>query len=175
MRAELRHFAIGCLIAAAPLTLCGGPAMAACSDWLRQVALPKYGCSPQAIEDICAGRRPVPTNGTCETPAQPSIDTSGPPYQQFRSLAGASGINLQLHPSYTPQYFENRARLYCGQFAAGDIVKLTTEITFPPATNFTETTADRSRLEVAIMRVGTAAYCPQFTNLEHQWEATNIR
>lgn len=175
MRAELRRFAIGLLLTLASLGLSGGPGRAACSDWLRQVALPKFGCSPQAIEDICAGRRPVPTNGTCETPVQPRIDTTGPPYQQFQSLAAASGINLLLHPSYTQQYFETRARLYCGLLAAGEIVKLTTEITFPPATSLTETTADRSRLEVAIMRTGTSAYCPQFTNLEHQWEATNVR
>ncbi|MGA2843058.1 MAG: hypothetical protein ABSG18_23475 [Steroidobacteraceae bacterium] len=174
MRPDIRRFAIGFFLTLL-LAVSGQPAAAACSDWLREVALPKYGCSPQAIEDICAGRRPVPTNGTCETPAQPIIDTAGPPYQQFQSLVAASGISLQLHPTYTQQYFEKRAQLYCGLLGANEIVKLTTEITFPPVVNFTETTADRSRLEVAIMRVGTASYCPQSANLERQWEATNIR
>jgi hypothetical protein len=151
------------------------PALAECSDWLRQVALPKFGCTPQAIEDICSGRRPVPTNGTCETPAAPGIDSSGPPYQQFISLATASGIRMDVHPSYTQQYFENRARLFCTLLGNGDMVKLSTEISFPPVINYTETTKDRSRLEVAILRVGTSSYCPQQINRERQWEATNVR
>jgi hypothetical protein len=175
MRAVLRPFAIGLVLTLTSLALSGGPVAAECSDWLRQVALPSFGCSPQAIEDICAGKRPVPTNGTCENTAQPSIGTTGTPYQQFQSLAAASGINLQLHPTYTERYFETRARLYCELLAAGEMVKLTTEITFPPVVNFTETAADRSRLEVAIMRVGTSAYCQQLTNLERQREATNVR
>ncbi len=74
MRSEIRPIAIGFVLTLMSLAVSGNPASAACSDWLRQVALPKYGCSPQAIEDICAGRRPVPTNGTCDNPAQPSIN-----------------------------------------------------------------------------------------------------
>jgi hypothetical protein len=151
------------------------PVLAQCSDWLRQVALPQYGCTPQAIEDICSGKRPVPTNGTCEAPASPIIDTSGPPYQQFASLATASGIRLDSHPTYTQPYFEKRAQLFCALLDGGEMVKLSTEITFPPTVNLSETTNDRSRLEVAILRVGTSSYCPQRINEEHQWEATNVR
>jgi hypothetical protein len=151
------------------------PALAQCSDWLRQVALPKFGCTPQAIEDICSGKRPVPTNGTCEPPASSTIDASGPPYQQFISLATASGIMLDSHPTYTQQYFEKRAQLFCALLDGGEMVKLSTEITFPPTVNLTETTKDRSRLEVAILRVGTSSYCPQRIKEERQWEATNIR
>jgi hypothetical protein len=40
-------------------------AEAQCSDWLRNVALPHLGCSSQAIEQICAGARPVPTTPYC--------------------------------------------------------------------------------------------------------------
>jgi len=47
------------------------PAAAQCSDWLRQVALPKLGCSPGAIEQICAGLRPVPTTPYCGGSEQP--------------------------------------------------------------------------------------------------------
>jgi hypothetical protein len=150
-----------------------GPALAECSDWLRQVALPKSGCTPQAIEDICAGKRPVPTNGTCETPAARAIDSSGSPYQQFTSLAGASGIGMDAHPTYTQQYFEGRARLFCTLLGNGEMVKLEAEIKYPPVVNYSETTRDRRRLEVAMLRVGTSAYCPQHLNLERRWEATN--
>jgi hypothetical protein len=166
--------ALACLLGSMVLAH-AGPALAECSDWLRQVALPKFGCTPQAIEDICAGRRPVPTNGTCETPAAPAIDRSGPPYQQFISLAGSSGIRLDAHPTYTQQYFESRARLFCSLMGNGDMVQLSIETSRPPVVNYSETTRDRPRLEVAILRVGTSAYCPQHLNLERQWEAANVR
>ena len=29
-----------------------------CSDWYRQVALPKLGCHPETIEKICSGQLP---------------------------------------------------------------------------------------------------------------------
>lgn len=174
MTTRLVRVALGGGLAAIALTP-NLPASAQCSDWLRQVALPKFGCSAQDIADICAGRRPVPTNGTCENVQRPVIDTSGPPYRQFVSLARASGMRLELHPTYTPAYFERRARLYCALLDAGEMVKLSSEISFPPVVNMTETTADRSRLEVAILRIGTAAYCPRRINEERQWEAANVR
>jgi hypothetical protein len=174
MKRMVLRDALACFLGLTVLAY-GKPALAQCSDWLRQVALPKYGCTPQAIEDICSGKRPVPTNGTCETPASPAIDTSGPPYQQFISLATASGIRLDSHPTYTQSYFERRSQLFCTLLNGGEMVKLSTEITYPPTVNLTETTKDRSRLEVAILRIGTSSYCPQRINEERQWEATNMR
>ena len=47
-------------------------AEAQCSDWLRNVALPHLGCSPQAIGQICAGARPVPTTPYCGGTEQPA-------------------------------------------------------------------------------------------------------
>lgn len=47
-------------------------AQAQCSDWLRNVALPHLGCSAQAIEQICAGERPVPTTAYCGGSEQPA-------------------------------------------------------------------------------------------------------
>jgi hypothetical protein len=48
---------------------------AQCSDWLRQVALPKLGCAPQDVDEICAGLRPVPTTPYCGGRHAPSSGT----------------------------------------------------------------------------------------------------
>jgi hypothetical protein len=150
-------------------------ASAACSDWLRQVALPKLGCSPQDIEQICASLRPVPQGTTCAPQASPAVNADGSPYQQFQNLAEASHIDLSLHPTYTENYFESRANLFCGLLNRYDMMRLTHEITFPPVINWTEATRDRSRLEAAILRIGTKAFCPAEVQQAAAWEATYER
>jgi hypothetical protein len=49
-------------------------ATSVCSDWLRQQGLPQLGCSPEAIEQICAGLRPVPTTPSCGGTEQPAAN-----------------------------------------------------------------------------------------------------
>ena len=40
-------------------------ALAACTEWERQWLLPKLGCSPPAVEAICAGQRALPGTRDC--------------------------------------------------------------------------------------------------------------
>ena len=100
---------------------------------------------------------------------------SGSPYEQFQSLATQSGIDLSQHPTYTEQYFASRAQLYCSLLSSGDFTKALTEVSAPPVINGTETRNDRSRSEVAIMRVGTKAYCPDNLTKEQEFEQTYVR
>lgn len=86
-----------------------------------------------------------------------------------------SHIDLSLHPTYTESYFESRANLFCGLLNNNDMTKLTEEITFPPVVNWTETPRDRPRLEAAILRIGTKAYCPGEGPQAAAWEATYER
>jgi hypothetical protein len=65
---------VACLVTVI-LAFSSGQGLAECTDWLRQVALPKLGCSPQAIEEICAGQRPVPTTPYCGGSEQPPANT----------------------------------------------------------------------------------------------------
>jgi len=74
MRDVYRFLYITCVITAL-LAFSSVEGLAECGDWLRQVALPKLGCSPQAIEEICAGKRPVPTTPYCGGSEQPPPDT----------------------------------------------------------------------------------------------------
>jgi hypothetical protein len=144
-----------------------------CSDWyINKILKEMLNCSPQQIEDICSGRRPrPPENATdCSAPV-PVAPLTGTPYEQFQTLAANSHIDLSQHPSYTEDYFENRAQLYCNLMSSGDFTQLTTAVGSPPV-SWTETTNDRSRLEVAIMRVGTQAYCPQNSTNEQRFEQT---
>ena len=51
--------------------LAASPAAAQCSDWQRQVLLPRLGCGPDLIEDICSGQLPIPTQPYCDDRARP--------------------------------------------------------------------------------------------------------
>jgi hypothetical protein len=148
-----------------------------CSDWyINKVLKEMLNCSPQDIADICSGHRPRPPENatTCVAPGQ-LAPLTGTPYERFRSPATQSGINLDIHPTYTEQYFETRAQLFCSLLSSGDFTKLLSEVSSPPVVNWTETTADRSRLEVAIMRVGTRGYCPDNITKEPEFERAYVR
>jgi hypothetical protein len=142
-----------------------GNAEARCSDWLRNVALPKIGCSAHSIKQICAGLRPVPTNGSCpDVPVgAPAVSAAATLYQNFEALATRSGIDLSAHPTYTEAYFDERTQLFCSLLRDGNMVELMREVSFPPVVHFGETTQDRPRLEVAIMITGVPARCPDQT------------
>jgi hypothetical protein len=47
------------------LTCLAVEALAACTAWERQWLLPKLGCSPPAVEAICAGQRSMPGTRDC--------------------------------------------------------------------------------------------------------------
>jgi hypothetical protein len=53
------------MLAALMAPALAAPAAADCGDWMRQVALPKMGCSPEQVTAICAGQMPVPTTPYC--------------------------------------------------------------------------------------------------------------
>jgi hypothetical protein len=108
-----------------------------------------------------------------QKPQAPPV--SGPPYEQFAGIATRSGIDLRLHPTYTTDYFDSRVRLYCSMLSQGDLMKITREVTFPPVLHMTESPKDRDRLEVAILRVGTASTCPSYWAQEQQLEGTIVR
>ena len=144
------------------LTLGVGAAQAQCSAWQFNVLLPKIGCSPQSIQQICSGQRPVPTNGSCPdapviTPTQAEGAT---PYENFEALVERSGIDLSKHPTYTESYFDQRAQQFCALLSDGNMTKLMIEVSQPPVVHMTESTNDRPRLETAIVITGTPAVCP---------------
>lgn len=148
-----------------------------CSDWyINKILKEKLNCSPQDIDDICSGRRPrPPENATTCAASAPMAPLTGTPYKQFQTIAANSDIDLSQHPTYTEQYFEARAQLYCSLLSFGDFTKLLSEVSSPPVVHPTETTNDRSRLEVAIIRVGTKTYCPDNMAKEQQFESTYVR
>jgi hypothetical protein len=129
------------------------------------------GLTQQAYDAVfSAGLNPAPA------PAPPAPTTDGEVvYTRFVELATRSGIDLRDHLSYTKEYVLSRAETFCGLLAGGDMTKLTTEITFPPIQSFTETTRDRSRLEVAILQIGTDAFCPTYAPAVGQWRRTYER
>lgn len=117
-----------------------------------------------------------PGSTVCEPITKPAPpQPSGPPYSQFETLARDSHIDLKLHPTYTEQYFNDRARLYCSLLAQGELMKIMREITFPPVVNWTETTNDRPRLETAILRIGALNYCKEAWSQEQQIEGSITR
>jgi hypothetical protein len=139
-----------------------GAARAQCTAWQYNVLLPKIGCSPQSIAQICSGRRAVPTNGSCpEVRADiPGTAESGTPYENFRAWAEGGGIDLRAHSTYTEAYMNQRTEQFCSMPRGGDMTGLMREVSFPPVVHWTETTRDRPRLEIGIMINGTPADCP---------------
>ncbi|HEY6328081.1 MAG TPA: hypothetical protein VI756_02000 [Blastocatellia bacterium] len=117
----------------------------------------------------CDNPQPEPIPGPAPAPAESTM------YSNFRNVAAASGIDLSRHPSYTEEYVVSRAHYFCGLMSAGDITKLTSEITFPPVQSMFETTQDRSRLEAIILKTGTPMYCPASNTTANQWLATYVR
>jgi len=146
-----------------------------CSDWYVDVILRKnLHCTEQQIDDICTGRRPRPPSmaSDCSLPASPSqMPAEGTPYQQFLEF---SQVDLNRHPSYTEEYFTQRAHVFCDLMHQGEMMKLTSEITFPP-TRWTESPNGRSMLEFDILKVGTRAYCSENSSQEQSFEYTFLR
>lgn len=105
----------------------------------------------------------------------PMPQTSGAPYEQFLKLVSDSGIDISQHPTYSEAYFNDRSRVYCDLLSRGELMKVVQQIQFPPVVNFTETTNDRPRLEVASLRIGTLNYCRAFWSQEQQIEGTIMR
>jgi len=108
-----------------------------------------------------------------QAPTPPQV--SGPPYEQFLALVARSGMDIGRHGTYTEAYFEERARLYCSLLQQGEMMKITSEVTFPPVRNWFETTQDRPRLETALLRIAALNYCRNAWGQEQSWEATFVR
>ena len=117
-----------------------------------------------------------PGSTRCEPIRRPTApQPSGAPFDQFASIVASRGINLRDHPTYTPDYFGQRARLYCDLLARGEMMKINQAVSSPPIVNITETPRDRPRLEVAILRVAAINFCPNYFAQEQQWEGTFAR
>jgi hypothetical protein len=94
---------------------------------------------------------------------------AGPPFDQFAAIASNSGISLRDHPTYTPVYFDRRARLYCDLLARGDTTKINRAVGSPPLP-IAGAPHDRPRLEVAILLVAAINFCPSYFAQGQQWE-----
>ena len=117
-----------------------------------------------------------PGSTTCQPLAAPPMPpVSGPPYQQFLQLIGASGLDIKQHPTYSERYFTDRSRVYCSLLSRGELMGVVREVQFPPVINMFETPKDRPRLEVAILRIGTLNYCQGSWAQEQQIEGTIMR
>jgi hypothetical protein len=117
-----------------------------------------------------------PGSTRCEPIRRPTApQPSGAPFDQFVSIVSNSGMSLRDHPTYTPDYFGQQARLYCDLLARGEMMKINQAVSFPPIVHITETPRDRPRLEVAILRVAAINFCPNYFAQEQQWEGTFVR
>jgi hypothetical protein len=117
-----------------------------------------------------------PGSTRCEPIRRPTApQPSGAPFDQFVSIVSNSGMSLRDHPTYTPDYFGQQARLYCDLLARGELMKINQAVSFPPIVHITETPRDRPRLEVAILRVAAINFCPNYFAQEQQWEGTFVR
>jgi hypothetical protein len=130
---------------------------------------------------LCPDGHPNPYAGKIYRPgAKPVIESeettaTESPYQRFAALAARSRIDLARHPSYTSEYFKDRADQFCVLLSEGKMTRVSEEVTFPPVLRFTETTQDRPRLETAILRVAASDICPQNASKEQDWERANVR
>jgi hypothetical protein len=117
-----------------------------------------------------------PGSTICE-PIRPPVapPPSGNPCSQFLEVVENSGIDKTRHPTNSCDYFNERARAYCGLLAQGELMKVVKELQFPPVINWTETTTDRPRLEMAILRIGTQNFCADFWSQEQQIEGSVMR
>jgi hypothetical protein len=131
-----------------------------------QLIDPNQRCVYRPGSTVCE-----PIGQAPQAPPRPS----GPPYGQFLQLVSSSNIDIRQHPTYSEAYFNDRARLYCGLLAGGEMMKINQEVSFPPVINFTETPRDRPRLEVAILRTAALNYCPAYWPQQQQWEGTFVR
>src|SRR3954464_437243 len=74
-----------------------------------------------------------PGSTRCEPIRRPTApQPSGPPFDQFVSIASNFGISLRDHPTYTQDYFGQRARVYCDLLARGEMMKINQEVGSPP-------------------------------------------
>jgi hypothetical protein len=96
-------------------------------------------------------------------------------YARFTGWLSRNGIDGAAHPSYDEAYVTSRARDYCGLLGAGELVKLSSEVTFPTQGAPSEPVRDRSRLEVLILEAGTQTYCPANEQTMEAWVQTNVR
>jgi hypothetical protein len=114
-----------------------------------------------------------PGSTRCEPIRRPTApQPSGAPFDQFVSFVSNNGISLRDHPSYTPDYFGQRARLYCDLLARGEMMKINQEVGSPPIVRFTKTPRDRPRLETLILRVAAVNFCPNYFAQEQQWDGS---
>lgn len=63
--------------------------------------------------------------------ASPEPNSDSSLYGRFLQMARASGIDVGLHPSYTETYLKERSQLFCSLMNQGEMVKLTSAISFP--------------------------------------------
>jgi hypothetical protein len=96
-------------------------------------------------------------------------------YARFSGWLSRNGIDGSAHPSYDEAYVTSRAREYCALLGAGDLVKLSSEVTFATQGAPSEPVRDRSRMEVLILEAGTQTYCPANEQTMEAWVATNVR
>lgn len=131
-------------------------------------------CSAEQVESICRGARPPPEQSAVDCSVPVDIrPMAGTPYVQFLQLAQASGIDMALHRLYTEQYFLQQVARYCSLLEAQNYSRLLSAADQPPAMP-SETSIDRDRLELAILRIGTVSYCRPYTASEQLFEHSYI-
>ncbi|HXW71413.1 MAG TPA: hypothetical protein VEK34_08235 [Methylocella sp.] len=88
--------------------------------------------------------------------------STDPVYKAFEANAAADRINLSQYSGYTVEYVNERARLFCRLMDSGDVVKLTTQLSFGDTPGGLFSKPDNGGvLQKIIWRSGTPILCPQ--------------
>jgi hypothetical protein len=112
-----------------------------------------------------------PGSTECQPITAPQLPTvSGTPYEQFVALLMEWGINQSEHPSYTEEYFSERANIYCSLLEQQDANRILSALL--NVASIWERHEDLPTIERAILRVAAVNYCPAYYAFEQQFEAT---
>lgn len=91
-----------------------------------------------------------------------AASNSDPVYEAFRSNAVSNRIDLNEYSGYTVEYVNQRAQLFCQLMDGGELVKLTTQLSFGDTPGGLFSKADKDGiLQKMIWRSATPILCPQ--------------
>lgn len=90
------------------------------------------------------------------------VSSSDPVYEAFEANAASDGIILSEYSGYDVEYVNGRARLFCQLMDSGEMVKLTTQLSFGDTPGGPFSKPDNGGvLQKLMWRSGTPILCPQ--------------
>lgn len=91
-----------------------------------------------------------------------NVSSADPVYEAFEANAASAGFDLSQYSGYSVGYVNERARLFCKLMDSGEIVKLTTQLSFGDTPGGLLSKPDSGgQLQKIIWSAGTPILCPQ--------------